>query len=135
MKLVVWERKLHRCGEKWPVEWLFILWLENGLCFLSKFISSIRTFFLWTECAMSVFHMIFIKKWQCTGYSLVGYTLSCGACFPQWEHILIQASGALFQWRHWRQVNMIQILIIALKYSQKLLSLKEMLYIDNTRGI
>ena len=30
---------------------------------------------------------------------------------------------------------MIQILIIALKYSEKLLSLKEMLYIDNTNGI
>ena len=30
---------------------------------------------------------------------------------------------------------MIQILIIALKYSEKLLSLKEMLYIDNTKGI
>ena len=30
---------------------------------------------------------------------------------------------------------MIQILIYALKYSDKLLSLKEMLYIDDTKGI
>ena len=47
--------------KKWPV-WLFTLWLENGLCSLSKFISRIITFGLWTEYAMSVFHGIFIKN-------------------------------------------------------------------------
>ena len=48
--------------------------------------------------------------------------------------MLIETSGALLQCRRWRQVNMIQVLIVALEHSKKL-CLKEMLYTENTKGI
>ena len=76
-----------------------------------------------------------------TGYSLkmamsfVRWLPSCGEYFPQGEHMLIQINSALLYCRHWRQVNMIQILINAPKYSEQLLCLKEMLHMDKTIGI